>query len=227
MRNLELASALAFEPRKAFDEIAQRPRFWFPLLVVAICTAALTAWYYAIVDVQWFMDRTMRSGPWAGQLTAEQLEETISRTTRGPLMIQSLIALPLFLLLIRLCEAVYYLLLGKIFNVQRGFRQWFSMACWTSLPSALALVPAAFVLLTSDASQIPQEQLQPLSLNELFFNRTASEDGFQVLSNLSVLNLLGVYLAVVGVKHWSGRSWLFSVLYAGLPAMLILFFAIF
>ena len=40
MNNLALLSALAFEPRKAFDEIAQRPRFWFPLLLLMISSAS-------------------------------------------------------------------------------------------------------------------------------------------------------------------------------------------
>ena len=34
MNNLELASALVFEPRKAFAQIDARPRFWFPLLEI-------------------------------------------------------------------------------------------------------------------------------------------------------------------------------------------------
>ncbi|MEJ0098868.1 MAG: hypothetical protein WDO12_03660 [Pseudomonadota bacterium] len=36
MSNWEILQALVFEPRKAFAEIAERPKFWFPLLVLVI-----------------------------------------------------------------------------------------------------------------------------------------------------------------------------------------------
>lgn len=221
MNNLALTSALAFEPRKAFDEIGQRPRFWFPLLLLLAVTVGSTLWYYAVVDVEWLVDRSLRSGALAGRLTEQQIEDAIARSTRSALTIQSVIFVPIALVLIRLIEAVYYLLVAKITNVQRSFRQWFALACWTSLPGVLAIVPAAFVLMGASNAQLPQEELQPLSLNALFFHREATERGYTALGYLGVLNLLGVFLAVLGVKYWSGRSWLFSVLFAGLPLLLL------
>jgi hypothetical protein len=217
-------SALAFEPRKAFEEIAQRPRFLFPLLLVLVCTAGLTMWYYAVVDVQWFMDQSLRSGPLAGRLTAEQIEQTLQRSSRSALMVQTAIVLPIFVVLFRLLEATYYLLVAKITNVPRGFRQWFALACWTSLPGVLAIVPAALVLTGASNAQLPQEELQPLSLNSLFFHREVGERGYTILTYVSLLGLAGVFLTALGVKHWSGRSWLYSVLFAALPVLLLVAF---
>ena len=224
MNNLALMSALAFEPRKAFEEIAQRPRFWFPLLLVLVCTAGLTMWYYAVVDVQWFMDQSLRSGPLAGRLTAEQIEETLARSSRSALMVQTVIVLPIFVVLFRLLEATYYLLVAKITNLPRGFRQWLALACWTSLPGVLAIVPAALVLTGASNAQLPQEELQPLSLNALFFHREVGERGYTILTYVGLLGLAGVFLAVLGVKQWSGRSWLYSTLFAALPVLLLVAF---
>ena len=52
MNNLALLSALVFEPRKAFDEIAQRPRFWFPLLLLIAASVGLSVWYCSL-QVPW------------------------------------------------------------------------------------------------------------------------------------------------------------------------------
>ena len=224
MNNLALTAALAFEPRKAFDEIAQRPRFWFPLLLVVACTAGVTMWYYAVIDIEWFMDQQLRNGPLSGRLTAEQIEQAIARSSRGVLMVQTAIVLPIFVVVFRLVEAAYYLLVGKITNVQRSFRQWFALACWTGLPTILAIVPAGLALTGLSNAQIPQEQLQPLSLNALFFHREVGEQGYTFLSQIGLLTLAGVFLAVLGVKHWSGRSWLFSTLFVALPLLLLVGF---
>jgi hypothetical protein len=41
------------------------------------------------------------------------------------------------------------------------------------------------------------------------------------LSNLSLLSLIGALLAVIGVKAWSGRSWLFASVFVLLPLVVI------
>src|SRR6478735_9873791 len=221
MNNLALLSALAFEPRKAFDEIAQRPRFWFPLLLLIVASVGLSVWYCSIVDIQWLTDQTLRNSGLTRRMTEEQIEAAIARGTRGTIIAQALIVGSLGLVLLRVLESVYLLLAGKITNVQRSFRQWFALSCWTSLPGVLAVVPAAMVLLGATSAQIPQADLQPLSFNELLLHLTPKDSGYLLWSNFGVLSLLSLYLSSLGVKLWSGRSWLFSVLFATLPVLLL------
>ena len=47
MNNLDLSVALATAPSSAFDELRERPRFWFPLLLLIASTVALIYWYYS------------------------------------------------------------------------------------------------------------------------------------------------------------------------------------
>lgn len=119
-----------------------------------------------------------------------------------------------------LIGALYLFLAGKVTGVDRSFRHWMAMSAWTSLPAALALVPAAFVLLSATTSQIPQESLQPLSFNELFFHRERGETGYLLFNILNVFQMAALLLAAIGVKAWSGRSWLFSALFVSLPWLL-------
>jgi Yip1 domain len=124
--------------------------------------------------------------------------------------------------LVRVLEATWYLLAGKVTNVDRSFRQWFALANWTSLPAVIGVVPAALALLMASGSQIDPGVLQPLSLNELFFHRKMGEPGYQVLSNISLLGMIGAALAIIGVKSWSSRSWLFASVFVLLPVAVIL-----
>lgn len=222
MNNLSLASALLFEPRKAFDDIAQRPRFWFPFLVVLLCSLILSAWYCSVVDVPWLVDQSIRGNALTRGLPEERIQEVIERTTRSGLIIQTVISTLVFLILFRLLEALYYSLAGKIVGLDRGFRQWFAFSCWTGLPSALAIVPGAIVLAGVSEPQIPQASLQPLSINELLLHLKPDQSGYFLWSYLSLLNVAGMALAVLGVKIWSGRSWLFSTLFATLPMLIVI-----
>jgi hypothetical protein len=221
MGSLQILSALVFEPAKAFRELTERPRVLFPLLLLIIATVGLTLWYYQVVDMDWLIDSQMRGSSRGRQLTEEQIAAASKMMTPGRVTTIGLIGGTLLVVLIRLVEALYYLLAAKVTNVQRGFKQWLSLACWTSLPQVLAVIPSAIVLLTTTTSQIGASELSPLSLNELFFHRQSSDPGFSLLTTVNLLHIASSYLAVLGVRIWSGRSWLFSAVFALLPTVLI------
>jgi hypothetical protein len=127
----------------------------------------------------------------------------------------------LVLVLFTLLVALYYLVAGNVTNVRRSYSQWFALTCWTSLPTALNAIPAAVVLATASSNQIPQESLQPLSLNALFFHRAVGEPGYAILANVSVLYLLSIFLTILGIKFFSGRSWLYAFTFWLTPVVLL------
>jgi Yip1 domain len=224
MNSLEMLQALVFEPRKAFVALAERPKFLFPLVALILGTAGLVLWYYRVVDLEWFTDRQLRASSFAVRLSEAQIEAQIKSAAARPGVTATIatITTALGLIIGYLLVSVYYLLAGKVTNVQRSFRQWFALACWTSMPSLLTIIPAAFVLLTATSAQIDQSELRVLSLNSLFFHRTFGEPGFTLLTSIGLPEFLSVYLAMLGVKVWSGRSWTFSAIFTLLPLTLIL-----
>jgi hypothetical protein len=116
---------------------------------------------------------------------------------------------------------MYLTLAGNIFNVRLKFQQWFALSCWTALPHLIGVVAMAAYLLTAQSNQIGNDELSVLSLNELFFNKSVTDKGFAFLSSLTLLHPWAWWLTVVGVRAWSGRSWLFSSVFALTPIVLI------
>lgn len=224
MKNLELASALVFEPRKAFAEIDARPRFWFPLLVLVVTTVVIAVWYRSVVDLEWVTDRAIRSSNLAKNLTEAQIEAAVKRSADNRTLgtVATVLGTPIAIVFIGLLSALYMLLAGKITAVKRGFRHWFAFTWWTGLPGAvLTLLGAAFVLLTATTAQLDQTELKPLSINALFVQKTFDQPGYTLFSSIDLIQLFSLYLAVAGVRAWSGRSWLFSSIFALLPYLLI------
>lgn len=223
MTNLGIAQALAFEPRKAFAEIAERPRYWFPLLVLLVATLGTSLWYLSIVDMGWLIDQQLHQSALASNLTEDQIAQQVqaAQGRRGLQMGISGVAILFLVPVIMLIFALYNFLVGKMVGFERSFRHWFSFVTWTALPGALAVIPAAILLSTTESTQIPQQALKTLSLNALFFHRAAGEPGFSVLSNFDLFALASLVLSLVGVKVWSGRSWLFAGLFVGIPWVLI------
>jgi|JI10StandDraft_1071094.scaffolds.fasta_scaffold53328_6 hypothetical protein len=224
MGNLSLASAMLFEPRKAFLEIDAKPRWGFPLLVVILTTVAIALWYRSVVDLEWVTDRAIRSSSFTANFSEAQIEEAVKRSTSNPTlgMVTTALGTPIAVVIMGLISALYLLLAGKITGVKRSFGQWFSFTWWVSLPATLlSLLAAAFVLLTATTAQIDQADLKPLSLNALLFQKTFDQAGYTLLSNIDLIQMFSLYLSVVGVRTWSGRSWLFSSVFALLPYALV------
>lgn len=221
MSNMQLLAALASQPRRVFVELAARPRFWFPLLLAMACGVLTTVWYYHVVDLPWLVDESLRSNPRTAAMTEAQRAQVLQRMSPEVMKSTSVVAVVLVLVVLRLLEATWYLLAGKIVNLQYGFRQWFALANWSSLPTLLVILPTAFMLATAGSGQIDSSAIQPLSLNELFFHRHMGEKGYQLFVSLSILQPLAWLLAIIGVQQWSKRSWLFATLFVLLPPLLV------
>ena len=223
MNSFGILQALVFEPRKAFAAIAERPRILFPLLLLIAGSAGVTFWYYQVADLAWVTDNSLRASGSARRLTDEQIT-TLAKTAGehpGAAGAVSAVIIALVLPLIYAVMAAYYLLAGKVTNVQRSYRQWFSFTCWTLMPTLLTAIVGCVVLMTATGTQIMDSDLRALSLNALLFHKAQGEPGFTALSSIGLPELLSMWLAIFGVRVWSGRSWIFSAIFALLPAILI------
>src|SRR3954471_2469447 len=147
MNDLALAGALATSPSKAFVELRDRPRFWFPLLLIILTSAAVMYWYYSTVDIDWLKDAMFSHNPKIQALPAEQRAAAMGAVGRGTMLwgsvIGVIVAIPIFFAI----GALFLLIAAKVTKVPLGFKHWFTFTCWTSLPMLLGTVATAVLLL--------------------------------------------------------------------------------
>lgn len=221
MNNLELTSALFTAPSTAFADLKEKPRFLFPLLAVAVAMGAIFIWYYSIVDFPWLMDRLMSANERMNRMTEQQREQAMKFMSPNFIMWTSVISVVITTAAMRALEAVYFIIAGNVVNVRHKFEQWFALSCWTSLPHLIGVVAMAVYLLTATTNQIGNEDLSLLSVNSLFFHVPMNGKGFTLLSSLTLIHPWTWWLTVVGVRTWTGRSWMFSSLFALAPVVVV------
>jgi hypothetical protein len=221
MNNMELASALVTSPSAAFAELKERPRFWFPLLVVCLTTAAIFIWYYSIVDVEWLKDRLFSANPRTSNMSEQQRERAMDFMSANVLMWSSVLSIVVTIPIMRALESVYFTLAGNVANVRYSFKHWFALSCWTGLPHVIGTLAMVVYLLTANTNQISNEELSLLSVNELFFHKEMTEPGFALLSSLTLIHPWVWWLTVLGIRAWSGRSWVFSSVFALIPVVVV------
>jgi Yip1-like protein len=213
MNNLDLTVALATAPSSAFMELRERPKFWFPLVLLTVVTAAMAYWYYSVVDIEWLKDAMFSKMP------DEQRAVAMGMMTRTTLLWSSLVGTLIMFPAVMAVSALYWLVAGKVTKLTPGFKHWFAFSCWTALPLLINAVVAAIFLLISDTTQLAPGVLQPLSLNELVFHRPLGSPGQAFLENVNLASILSWVLGIIGVQVWSKRSWLFSTIFVLLPSV--------
>lgn len=213
MNNAQLVASVLIEPQAAFASLREKPRFWFPLLLLILGTAAALLGYFQMVDFNWFTDNVLHGG--AGK--AAKAGEDAPVMSRGAIMGMTLGATVIFLSLSRVLEGTYYLLAGRVADVGQSFAHWLALACWSSIPMLLTVLVSMGFLLMHPNGQVTQEELNVLSLNEVFFHVDRSSPWFALLSTLTVLHPWVWWLTATGVKVWSGRSLAFGVVFSMVP----------
>jgi hypothetical protein len=221
MNDLALAGTLATAPSSAFAELRERPRFWFPLLLVTLCAAGMMFWYYSVVDIEWLKDLMFSNNPKVQALPEAQRAQSMAMIGRNTLLwgstIGVLFAIPIWFVL----QSLYLLLAAKVTKLPLGFKHWFAFSCWTLLPALLNTVVAAIFLLISDTRQMSPGILQPLSLNELLLHRPFGSPGQQFFEALTIPSVWSWILMIIGVRAWSQRSWTFSAIFVLIPIVLL------
>lgn len=219
--NLALSVALATTPSSAFDELRERPRFWFPLLLLVASTAAIVYWYYSIVDIEWFKDAMYGNNPAFQQLPEAERARAMAGLGRTTLLwgavVSTIFVMPIFFLL----QALYLLLAAKFTKLPQGFKHWLALSCWSALPMLLSTVVAALLLIISDTPQVSPSMMQPFSINELVLHRPMGSPGYALFESLSIPSVLSWILMIIGVRAWSQRSWAFSAIFILLPIVVI------
>jgi len=217
MNNLALTAALATAPTSAFNELHERPRFWFPLLLVLFSVVGVVFWYFGAVDIDWYKDTVLANTPDFRELDEEKRAAIMGMMTATTLKWASVVNVLIFVSVIYLLQALYLLLVARLTKLPQGYKHWFSFVCWSELPALLGAVIAAIMLFLSDTPQISPGAIAPLSLNELVFHVPVDGKGFTLLTTLGIPNFLAWALMIIGMHTWSKRSSVFSAAVILLP----------
>jgi hypothetical protein len=221
MNNLALSVALATAPSTAFAELRERPRFWFPLLLVVLTTVGLIYWYYSMVDIEWFKDVMFSNDPDMQKLPEGERAAAMAMFGRSTLLWGSVVSIIIVMPIVFVLSALYLLLAAKVTKLPQGFKHWFALTCWSAMPLLLGNVVAAIFLILSDNAQVSPSVMQALSINELLLHRPMGSPGHALFESLSIPTILSSILMIIGVRTWTRRSWGFSAILVLLPSVVI------
>ena len=206
-------------PREALQELKLHPSILFPLLLIISCNGLILAWYFSIVDFEWYIDDVLSTANIAEE-NLEEARENFESMSRNTMMGFSLLGSVVGLSAIFLVQAVYLSLVAALRGDRFKFRHWFSLVCWASAPILLSAVGMAVTILLSPNGQLSAYDLDPLTLRNL--GMVTDNATLQSLYNsISLAMVWSVVIILLGYRQWLECSWLKASLTVLAPYLII------
>ena len=185
-----------YEPGSTFAALENRSAPWLPLIVVIASLCTLFFWFYSIVDFPWLQDKILASVP------AENREMARGGMSKTVLQASSLVGIVAGVPLLAAVQALYLMIVAKVGNQTFGFGKGFALALWAGMPAVLLLPLGALQMVLANNGQLEMSQLNPVSLNQLFFQFPIGHKWSALLDSLSIPVFWTAALTVIGYQIW-------------------------
>ncbi len=208
-------------PSAAFARLKEKPSIWFPLLLVLVSIVSVQVGYILLTDKGFMVDQQMdQVSALFPNLTAaqeEQMREQMMNQGATASIISTVVSVFVIYSLIIALYALYLKFVSKFSFVEFSWKSWFSLICWTSIPTIFGAIASWVVLLTNSTGQVPMLELNVLSFSNLLGMSTSGGP----LLVLTPLYIWSFVLLALGYQNWTKKSLFTSVLLSLGPYLLI------
>lgn len=187
-----------WEPRPVFEDLAVRPRWWVPLILMTVLAVGYVSTFSRLVGWESFMRQQIQSNTRTQQLSVEQQERIIQQQVKFASVAGyggSVVGVAVSTLLI---AAV---LLG-VFNLLGGtrllYKQAFSITCYSFLPTALSTIMAWVVMLLKDPSDFDLQNPHVLNVGAFLDPNTTAKWVHSLASSVDAFSIWVMLLLAIG-----------------------------
>jgi hypothetical protein len=207
------------EPGKTFAELKEKPSFLLPLALMIVLTVTMTLFYFNKVDSAWLTEHQLSMS--GTEMSSADIEQAKKVMPSAPMMgIIGAVVGPIFIVLVTMLMALYYLVAGKITGTAVSFKHGMSLVTWAGVPSLLGMV-VAIVGIAMMEPQTALESLMLTNVDPLLVQLPFDHAWSSLAKNFSLLTLWSVLLTVIGWRTWSKGGWGQAITVAIIPSLII------
>jgi hypothetical protein len=208
-------------PSAAFARLKEKPAILFPMLLVLLALCSVQVGYILLTDRGFLIDQQMEQIeailPNLTDAQREQMTENSRNQSTTALILSATIGILVVYSLIVALYALYLRFVSKFSFVDIGWKAWFSLSWWTSIPLVFGALASWAVLLSNSNGQVPLVDLNPLN----FANLLGLDTQNSLLMQVGPLYLWSFALLALGFQNWTKKSLVASALISLAPYLLI------
>ena len=209
MNELSRLTGVFFEPGKTFADIAERPRWLVPMLLMIVAGVAFYYLYGQHVGWERFVRQQMETNARVQQqmerLPAERRDRAIAmqvKFTGIGYYFGTIVMVPLMYLI---SAAIVLGIASGLMSAGVKFKQVFAIVCYAGLPGVLKHALAIVVMFLKNPDEF--NLLNPLAFNPAAFMDPATPHKFlyTVAMSLDLFTIWVILLTAVGLKAAAGK----------------------
>jgi hypothetical protein len=200
-----LARALdvLLNPTGAFDQIASRPDYLGPLIVVTAGSVALTEVMLAKIGLRTIIRRALEQSGRASHLTTRQLDQQVRLAASAAAVFTHLGAVVGPVIFLALTAGVGLLVLRGIFGARAGFKDTFSVTCYAALPLVIGDLMGIAVILFGNPNRFNPQSPIPTNLGFFLNPASTSRPLYALATSLDLLTFWFIALLALGLARVS------------------------
>jgi hypothetical protein len=201
---LDTAINILVSPSEAFEQIRQRPTKLFPLALIVVSTVIALVWYFNIIDFAWYVDDTLANAN-IDENNIDDARDAMLSMSQNTFMLFGVLGGSLGTVVYYVLQSAYLALISALTGDGQKFSRWFSLVCWTALPSLLAITGMLVTIALSPNGQLSAFDLNPLTLRNLGIE-TANDSLNTLFASINLTMVWSIGLLTLGYQQWQGSS---------------------
>lgn len=212
------------EPGAAFEDIARKPDFIVPLVLLIFVSVTVTETVLSKIGMRRIIEASIVQSGQASNMSPQQISQAVEKGAAIATVIahlNGLLAVPIFLAAV---AGIGLLVLNGIYGVHAGFKKVFSVTCYADLPGVIGGAMALAVILFGDPDHFNPQSPTPSNLGFFLNPQETSHAVYALASSLDIFILWFLILLAIGLSRVSGgkvKSRSIFFIYLGLWVILI------
>jgi hypothetical protein len=191
------------EPGETFDDVARKPDFIAPLILLVLVSMAVVETMLAKIGISRIILQTLKQNGQAARMDPAQLSQAIEKGAPvGTILIQiiAVAGVPIFLLVV---AGFGLLVLNGFFGEKASFKEVFSVACYADMPAIVGGVMAIAVMFFGDPDAFNPRSPAPTNPGYFLNPLTTSHALFAMVSSLDFVVFWFLILLAIGLARVS------------------------
>jgi hypothetical protein len=209
MSEISRLTGVFFEPGKTFEDVAQRPKFIVPLVLVILFSLLYTGLYSQHVGWERMIRHQMETNTRAAQLPPEQREQQIQMGAKFAPIVGyaiSLIGVPLSYLI----AAAVLLAMVKMMSAPTRFSQVYAVMCYSGITGLVFIALAIAVMFLKNPDDFDIQNPLAFNLGALLDPNSGSKFVYTLAASMDLFSFWKIILIAVGLKATGGRNLSFT-----------------
>lgn len=199
-----------FEPGKTFRDIAQRPTWIVPMILVIVAAMGVTAAISQRIGWESVFRHQLETSSRAQQMTAEQKDQMLTMQTKFASVFGyggAAIGVPLYDVVV---AAVLLGIASGMMGAGLRFKQVFAAVCWAGLPGLVNAILTIVVIFLKNPDDFNLQNPTAFNLGAFLDPNGGSKFVYSLASSFDLFVFWTILLMATGLKAAAGKKLTFT-----------------